>query len=71
MASYPQRDIINDTLISPNDFSNRNIIAVDPAITIASPIEERMRQLELHMNMKRFTIEDVPGDGSCFLCIPH
>lgn len=35
---YPQRDImiINDTFISPNDFTNRNIIAVDPAITIAS-----------------------------------
>ena len=62
----PSLDIINDTLIAPSDVSNNTYIAVEPAISIHSPIDARIAKLEYHMNLMSFTIEDVPGDGACF-----
>jgi hypothetical protein len=48
------------------DTPSSNIIAMEPRLSVTSPMSARRDQLEYHLNLKRFTIEDVPADGSCF-----
>ena len=66
LEASPAPNIINDTLILPTGSFNHSIIAIEPIATVTSPMVTRIRQLEIHMNIKHYTIENVPGDGSCF-----
>jgi len=59
-------DAISDSLISPADEPNIRIIAIEPRITVSSPMTERERQLEYNLNLQNLTTEDVPKDGACF-----
>lgn len=60
---------VNDPFLSRSDNSVvGSIIAMEPRVSIASTIQARTEQLERHMNLRQYTIEDVPGDGSCFSC---
>jgi hypothetical protein len=62
-------NIINETLISSrpdHDPMTYYVVAAEPAVTINSPMCLRREQLERHMNLNQFTIQDVPTDGACF-----